>query len=123
MVKDSGYFKNGYQKDDLNGGRIKMIGHPSVLLPRSYSFWSETAIRNVPKQQCIAVDVASAANMTRTGREAQLYAEFRDIIGAKIGESALPIQQVRDLVHEAQSMPWQGFLILCFDLSLDYKRL
>jgi hypothetical protein len=22
MVKDSGYFKNGYQKDDLNGGRF-----------------------------------------------------------------------------------------------------
>ncbi len=77
----------------------------------------------MPKQQCIAVGIASAANMTRTGREAQLYAEFRDIFGAKIGEWALAIQQVRDLVHEAQSMPRQGFLILCFDLSLDYKWL
>ena len=50
----------------------------------------------------IAVGTASAASMTRAAREAQLYAEFRDVFGAKIGEWALANQQVRDLVHEAQ---------------------
>jgi alkylation response protein AidB-like acyl-CoA dehydrogenase len=50
----------------------------------------------------IAVGIASAAIMTRAAREAQLYAEFRDVFGAKIGEWALANQQVRDLVHEAQ---------------------
>jgi alkylation response protein AidB-like acyl-CoA dehydrogenase len=50
----------------------------------------------------IAVGIASAASMTRAAREAQLYAEFRDVFGAKIGEWALANQQVRDLVHEAQ---------------------
>jgi alkylation response protein AidB-like acyl-CoA dehydrogenase len=50
----------------------------------------------------IAVGIASAAVMTRAAREAQLYAEFRDVFGAKIGEWALANQQVRDLVHEAQ---------------------
>jgi hypothetical protein len=43
----------------------------------------------VPKQQRIAVGIASAANMTRAAREAQLYAKFRDIFGAKIGEWGL----------------------------------
>ena len=50
----------------------------------------------------IAVGIASAASMTRAAREAQLYAEFRDVFGAKIGEWALANQQVRDLVHDAQ---------------------
>jgi alkylation response protein AidB-like acyl-CoA dehydrogenase len=50
----------------------------------------------------LCVGIASAANMTRAAREAQLYAEFRDVFGAKIGEWALANQQVRDLVHEAQ---------------------
>jgi alkylation response protein AidB-like acyl-CoA dehydrogenase len=50
----------------------------------------------------IAVGIASAASMTRAAREAQLYAEFRDVFGAKIGDWALANQQVRDLVHEAQ---------------------
>ena len=50
----------------------------------------------------IAVGIASAASMTRAAREAQLYAEFRDVFGAKIGEWALANQQVRDLIHEAQ---------------------
>jgi alkylation response protein AidB-like acyl-CoA dehydrogenase len=50
----------------------------------------------------IAVGIASAAVMTRAAREAQLYAEFRDVFGAKIGEWALANQQVRDLVHESQ---------------------
>jgi alkylation response protein AidB-like acyl-CoA dehydrogenase len=50
----------------------------------------------------IAVGISSAAGMIRAAREAQLYAEFRDVFGAKIGEWALANQQVRDLVHEAQ---------------------
>ena len=50
----------------------------------------------------IAISIASAADMTRAAREAQLYAEFRDVFGAKIGEWALANQQVRDLVHEAR---------------------
>ncbi|UCH22653.1 MAG: acyl-CoA dehydrogenase family protein [Deltaproteobacteria bacterium] len=50
----------------------------------------------------IAVGIASAAGMTRAAREAQLYAEFRDVFGAKIGEWALANKQVRDLVQEAQ---------------------
>jgi alkylation response protein AidB-like acyl-CoA dehydrogenase len=50
----------------------------------------------------IAIGISSAANMTRAAREAQLYADFRDVFGAKIGEWALANQQVRDLVHEAQ---------------------
>ena len=50
----------------------------------------------------IAIGIASAANMTRAAREAQLYAEFRDVFGAKIGEWAMANQQVRELVHEAQ---------------------
>jgi alkylation response protein AidB-like acyl-CoA dehydrogenase len=50
----------------------------------------------------ISVGIASAASMTRAAREAQLYAEFRDVFGVKIGEWALANQQVRDLVHEAQ---------------------
>jgi len=50
----------------------------------------------------ISVGISSAATMIRTAREAQLYAEFRDVFGAKIGEWALANQQVRDLVHEAQ---------------------
>ncbi len=49
----------------------------------------------------ITVGIASAAVMTRAAREAQLYAEFRDVFGAKIGEWALANQQVRDLVHDA----------------------
>ena len=50
----------------------------------------------------IAVGISSAAHMTRAAREAQLYAEFRDVFGAKVGEWALANQQVRDIVHEAQ---------------------
>ena len=50
----------------------------------------------------ISVGISSAAHMTRAAREAQLYAEFRDVFGAKIGEWALANQQVRDIVHEAQ---------------------
>lgn len=50
----------------------------------------------------IAAAIANASSMTRAAREAQLYAEFRDVFGAKIGEWALANQQVRDLVHEAQ---------------------
>jgi alkylation response protein AidB-like acyl-CoA dehydrogenase len=50
----------------------------------------------------IAIGISSAANMTRAAREAQLYAEFRDVFGAKISEWALANQQVRDLIHEAQ---------------------
>jgi alkylation response protein AidB-like acyl-CoA dehydrogenase len=50
----------------------------------------------------IGVGIASASAITRAAREAQLYAEFRDVFGAKIGEWALANQQVRDLVHEAQ---------------------
>jgi len=50
----------------------------------------------------IAVGIASAAAMTRAAREAQLYAEFRDVFGAKIAEWALANQQVRDLIHAAQ---------------------
>ena len=50
----------------------------------------------------IAIGISSAANMTRAAREAQLYAEFRDVFGSKISEWALANQQVRDLVHEAQ---------------------
>jgi alkylation response protein AidB-like acyl-CoA dehydrogenase len=50
----------------------------------------------------ITVGIASAASMIRAAREAQLYAEFRDVFGFKIGEWALANQQVRELVHEAQ---------------------
>ncbi|MGD9307973.1 MAG: acyl-CoA dehydrogenase family protein [Desulfosarcina sp.] len=50
----------------------------------------------------IAIGISSAANITRAAREAQLYAEFRDVFGTKIGQWALANQQVRDLVHEAQ---------------------
>jgi alkylation response protein AidB-like acyl-CoA dehydrogenase len=50
----------------------------------------------------IAVGTSSAAHMTRAAREAQLYAEFREVFGAKFGEWALANQQVRDIVHEAQ---------------------
>jgi alkylation response protein AidB-like acyl-CoA dehydrogenase len=50
----------------------------------------------------ITVGIASAAAMTRAAREAQLYAEFRDVFGAKIGEWALANQQVRDLVQMAR---------------------
>jgi alkylation response protein AidB-like acyl-CoA dehydrogenase len=50
----------------------------------------------------IGIGISSAANITRAAREAQLYAEFRDVFGAKIGEWALANQQVRDLVHEAR---------------------
>ena len=49
----------------------------------------------------ITVGIASAAGMTRAAREAQLYAEFRDVFGSKIGQWALANQQVRDLVHES----------------------
>jgi alkylation response protein AidB-like acyl-CoA dehydrogenase len=48
------------------------------------------------------VGIAAASTMTRAAREAQLYAEFRDVFGTKIGEWALANQQVRDLIHEAQ---------------------
>ncbi len=50
----------------------------------------------------IAAAIANAASMTRAAREAQLYAEFREVFGASIGEWALANQQVRDLVHEAR---------------------
>jgi len=50
----------------------------------------------------IAAAIANAGSMTRAAREAQLYAEFRDVFGAKIGEWALANQQVRDVVHESQ---------------------
>jgi alkylation response protein AidB-like acyl-CoA dehydrogenase len=50
----------------------------------------------------VAIGISSAAGITRAAREAQLYAEFRDVFGAKIGQWALANQQVRDLVHEAQ---------------------
>jgi putative acyl-CoA dehydrogenase len=50
----------------------------------------------------MTVGIASAAGMTRAAREAQIYAGFRDVFGAKIGEWALANQQVRDLVHDAQ---------------------
>ena len=50
----------------------------------------------------IAAAIANAGSMTRAAREAQLYSEFRDVFGSKIGEWALANQQVRDLVHEAQ---------------------
>jgi alkylation response protein AidB-like acyl-CoA dehydrogenase len=50
----------------------------------------------------IGIGISSAAAITRAAREAQLYAEFRDVFGAKIGEWALANQQVRDLVHEAR---------------------
>ena len=50
----------------------------------------------------IGIGISSAADITRAAREAQLYAEFRDVFGTKIGEWALANQQVRDLVHEAQ---------------------
>ncbi|MEJ2640732.1 MAG: acyl-CoA dehydrogenase family protein [Desulfosarcinaceae bacterium] len=50
----------------------------------------------------IAIGISSAADITRAAREAQLYAEFRDVFGMKIGQWALANQQVRDLVHEAQ---------------------
>jgi alkylation response protein AidB-like acyl-CoA dehydrogenase len=50
----------------------------------------------------IGVGIASAAHITRAAREAQLYAEFRDVFGVKIGEWALANQQVRDLVYESQ---------------------
>ncbi len=50
----------------------------------------------------ITVGIAAAAHMTRAAREAQLYAEFREVFGLKIGEWALANQQVRDLVHQAR---------------------
>ena len=50
----------------------------------------------------ISIGIGSAADITRAAREAQLYAEFRDVFGAKIGEWALANQQIRELVHEAQ---------------------
>lgn len=50
----------------------------------------------------IAIGISSAAGITRAARDAQLYAEFRDVFGAKIGQWALANQQVRDLVHAAQ---------------------
>jgi alkylation response protein AidB-like acyl-CoA dehydrogenase len=50
----------------------------------------------------ITIAITNAATMTRAAREAQLYSEFREVFGAKIGEWALANQQVRDLVHEAQ---------------------
>ncbi len=50
----------------------------------------------------ITVGVAAAAHMTRAAREAQLYAEFRDVFGLKIGQWALANQQVRDLIHQAR---------------------
>jgi hypothetical protein len=50
----------------------------------------------------IGIGISSAAEITRAAREAQLYAEFRDVFGIKIGQWALANQQVRDLVHEAQ---------------------
>nr|ACV82568.1 acyl-CoA dehydrogenase domain protein [uncultured bacterium] len=50
----------------------------------------------------IAAAITNAASMTRASREAQLYSEFREVFGAKIGEWALANQQVRDVVHEAQ---------------------
>lgn len=50
----------------------------------------------------ISIGISSAASMTRAAREAQIYAEFRDVFGVKIGEWALANQQVRDLVHAAQ---------------------
>jgi alkylation response protein AidB-like acyl-CoA dehydrogenase len=50
----------------------------------------------------ISIGISSAADITRAAREAQLYAEFRDVFGVKIGQWALANQQVRDLVHEAQ---------------------
>jgi len=50
----------------------------------------------------IGIGISSAANITRAAREAQLYAEFRDVFAVKIGEWALANQQVRDLVHEAR---------------------
>lgn len=50
----------------------------------------------------IGIGISSAADITRAAREAQLYAEFRDVFGSKIGEWALANQQMRDLVHQAQ---------------------
>jgi alkylation response protein AidB-like acyl-CoA dehydrogenase len=50
----------------------------------------------------ITVGIASAAGMTRAAREAQLYAEFRNVFGTKIGQWALANQQVRELVHESR---------------------
>lgn len=50
----------------------------------------------------ISVGISSAAGITRAAREAQIYSEFREVFGAKIGEWALANQQVRDLVHESQ---------------------
>lgn len=50
----------------------------------------------------VTVAIASAAGVTRAAREAQLYAEFRDVFEVKIGQWALANQQVRDLVHESQ---------------------
>jgi len=50
----------------------------------------------------ITVAISSAAGMTRAAREAQIYAEFRDVFGAKIGHWALANQQVRNLVYESQ---------------------
>ncbi|MDA8140265.1 MAG: acyl-CoA dehydrogenase family protein, partial [Desulfobacteraceae bacterium] len=50
----------------------------------------------------LAVGISSAAGMTRAAREAQLYAEFREVFGAPIGAWALANQQVRDLVSTAQ---------------------
>jgi alkylation response protein AidB-like acyl-CoA dehydrogenase len=50
----------------------------------------------------IGIGISSAADITRAAREAQLYAEFRDVFGTKVGEWAMANQQIRDLVHEAQ---------------------
>jgi alkylation response protein AidB-like acyl-CoA dehydrogenase len=50
----------------------------------------------------ITVGLSSASGITRAAREAQLYAEFRDVFGARIGRWALANQQVRDLVYESQ---------------------
>lgn len=50
----------------------------------------------------IAVGFSSAAMMTRAAREAQIYAEFRDVFGTKIGQWALANHQVRQLVYESQ---------------------
>ncbi len=50
----------------------------------------------------LTVGIAAVAHMMRAAREAQLYAEFRDVFGIKIAAWALANQQVRDLVHQAQ---------------------
>jgi alkylation response protein AidB-like acyl-CoA dehydrogenase len=50
----------------------------------------------------VGIGICSASSITRAAREAQLYAEFRDVFGVKIGQWALANQQVRDLVQKAQ---------------------